>query len=404
LAPALLMGALYAGGKGIRALSETRSTPGAGVLVEPRLTALKEGARRLEARLGVEGLRELARNIQTSREAGRFVAVGGVDAALALHESGGNVARAQAMMARARPGATGSSAERRGAETRSGEVATVAGEAALLPSKKAGASPRPGSLVSLVDEQAGLTREVLEAKLAAVEFESTGPRLPRDVVLLEKQRPSMDAPPPGAEGNPRWPEYVAYYEKRLGEIKQGTAAEGPLRWAPYELMWGWFARGLAFEHLMVKLLRADAKLPRAERRFLGDFDTPRIERYVGVRKADTGLRFTDVLIIEEGQITKGPPRVETLSFKSRDLSRLEGSALEAQMIEDAREALRKYGETVDIRRNSLQPYLRQGSKVPISRVRLVYEGGDLMPKDIREMDVALSKVQGEVPGVEVLFQ
>ncbi|MFY0576246.1 hypothetical protein ACN28S_19500 [Cystobacter fuscus] len=95
LAPAMLLGALYAGGKGMRALAEARGTPGFGLegarglgLVEPRLTALKERARQLEARLGVEGLRELARNIQASREAGHFVAEGGVDAALALHESG----------------------------------------------------------------------------------------------------------------------------------------------------------------------------------------------------------------------------------------------------------------------------------------------------------------------------
>ncbi|WP_245591954.1 HNH endonuclease [Cystobacter fuscus] len=134
LAPAMLLGALYAGGRGARGLG----------LVEPRLTALKEKARQLEARLGVEGLRELARNIQASREAGRFVAEGGVDAALVLHESGGNVARAQAMMARARPGATGSSSPRRGAE------------AALPPTKTAGVPPRPGSLLSLLDEQAGI--------------------------------------------------------------------------------------------------------------------------------------------------------------------------------------------------------------------------------------------------------
>ncbi|EPX56076.1 hypothetical protein D187_007418 [Cystobacter fuscus DSM 2262] len=119
---------------------------------------------------------------------------------------------------------------------------------------------------------------------------------------------------------------------------------------------------------------------------------------------DTGLRFADVLIIEEGLFTKGPPRVETLSFKSRDLSRLKGKALEAQMMEDAREALRKYGETVDIRRDSLRPLLRESSQVPVSRVRLVYEGGALMIKDVAEMDLALNKVQGEVPGVEVLFQ
>ncbi|PTL83211.1 hypothetical protein [Vitiosangium sp. GDMCC 1.1324] len=105
LAPALLPGALYAGSKGMRALSEARSAPGVGLggargpgLPEPRMTALKEMVRQLEARLGVDDLRELARDIQGSREAGRFVAVGGVDAALALHEARGNVARAQAMM------------------------------------------------------------------------------------------------------------------------------------------------------------------------------------------------------------------------------------------------------------------------------------------------------------------
>jgi|GEM_PF-4936211 len=61
-------------------------------------------------------------------------------------------------------------------------------------------------------------------------------------------------------------------------------------------------RGLEFERTMVKMLRADAQLPRAERRFLGDFDKPRIETYVGVKKPGTGLRFADVLVIEEGEL------------------------------------------------------------------------------------------------------
>src|SRR5262249_2666756 len=159
---------------------------------------------------------------------------------------------------------------------------------------------------------------------------------------------SLDAPPPGAEGNPRWREYVAYREKRLGELKEGKAAKGPLRWEAYERMWGWFTRGLKFERLMVALLQADAKLPREQRHFLRDFHQPRIERYVGVWKPGTGLRYADVLIIEEGEPAGRPPRVETCSFKSRDLSGLDPKALKAQMIEDAREALRKYGETLDI--------------------------------------------------------
>ena len=96
---------------------------------------------------------------------------------------------------------------------------------------------------------------------------------------------------PRPETTPRWREYVNYYEKRLGEVKQGKAAQGPLVWEAYEQLRGWFARGLAFERFMVKLLEADARLPRAERRFLGDFDRPRIEANVGVKKPGPGLRY-----------------------------------------------------------------------------------------------------------------
>ncbi|HEX8539544.1 MAG TPA: hypothetical protein VF664_18910, partial [Cystobacter sp.] len=287
---------------------------------------------------------------------------------------------AQARMARARPGATGASAARSGTGT------------------------GLGGLASLVDEQAGLTREVVEARLALAELEAPGPRLPRDVAVLEKQRPSPSAPPLGAEGNPRWGEYVTYYEKRLGDIKQGKAAEAPLRWAPYEQLWGWFTRGLAFERRMVALLEADATLPRAQRRFLGDFDKPCIQRYVGVKKPEGVLRYADVLIIEERALARGPARVETFSFKSRNLARLDGKALKTQMVEDAREALWKYGETVDIRRDSLQPLLGQGSKVTVQRVRLVYEGGDLEPTNINILNAAIREAERAVAGVEVLFQ
>jgi hypothetical protein len=256
----------------------------------------------------------------------------------------------------------------------------------------------------LIDEQAGLPPEVVEAKLLRVELESSGPRLPGNVELLEKHRPSLDAPPPSAQGNPRWTEYVAYYEKRLGELRQGTAVQPPLAWMGYERMRGWFARGLAFERIMVELLRIDAQRPRAERRFLGDFDQPRLETYVGVKTPQSGLRFADVLVIEEGTLTGTLPRVETFSFKSRDLSLLGEEALAARMMADASEALGYYGLTLDIRRPSLQPLLRKGSKVPVHRVRLIYEGGALKPKDVADLKAAMEEARREVPGVEVLFQ
>ena len=112
LAPALLLGALYAGGKGLRTLSEARGAAGAGTM-ELRSKGLQAMARRLEEKLGVDGLRELVRDLRARREVGHFVAVGGVDAVLALREARGDMARAQALMSKARPGATGS--RRRGA-------------------------------------------------------------------------------------------------------------------------------------------------------------------------------------------------------------------------------------------------------------------------------------------------
>ncbi|MFY0530472.1 hypothetical protein ACN28I_47310 [Archangium gephyra] len=390
LAPAALLVALYAGGKGVRHLSEARGAPGMRLrlltgleAMEPRLRALQETARQLEGLLGVDGLRELGRYLQASREAGRFVALGGADAALALYEARGDVAKARPLMSRARPGASSSSPGKSGAATGTAEAATLA---------------------SLVDDGAGHTREVVEAKLAAVELESPGPRLPKDVSVLEKQRPALDAPPPEAGGNPRWREYVDYYEKRLGEVKEGKAAKGPLPWGAYGQMRAWFARGLAFERVMVALLEADAQLPRARRRFLGDFDKPRVETNVGVKKQGPGLRFVDVLVIETGELAGRPRRVETFSFKSRDLSGLRREALMAQMIEDANEASRKYGESLNVRRDSLQPLLHAGSEVPVSRVRLIYEGGDLKPKDVDVLNAAVGATKAAVPGVEVSFQ
>jgi hypothetical protein len=169
-------------------------------------------------------------------------------------------------------------------------------------------------------------------------------------------------------------------------------------------MWGGFTRGLAFERLMVNLLREDAKLPRAQRRFLGDFDKPRIETYVGVKKQETGLRYADVLVIEEGEPGGRPRRVETLSFKSRNLALLDEKELRVQMMEDAREALRKYGGTLDIRRDTLQSFFRGDKEIAVQRVRLVYEGGVFKPNDEYVLNAILSATERKIPGVEVLFQ
>jgi len=64
---------------------------------------------------------------------------------------------------------------------------------------------------------------------------------------------------------------------------------------------------------------------------------------------------------------------------------------------DAAAALRFYGETLDIRRPSLK---HLGPEVQVRRVRLVYEGGKLMPGQEILKD-ALKDVRANAQGVEV---
>lgn len=160
-------------------------------------------------------------------------------------------------------------------------------------------------------------------------------------------------------------------------------------------MRGLFARGLAFERVVVSRLQADAALPWAQRRWLGDFHEPRIETHVGVAKAD--LRFADVLVIEARPPAGQPPRVETFSFKSRDLSLLDEDALAAQMAADASNALRYYGETLNIRRWGLE------QTAPVQRGHLIYASA-FKPRDLDALESAVRRAENKARGVEVSFQ
>ncbi|RYZ41102.1 MAG: hypothetical protein EOO71_13310 [Myxococcaceae bacterium] len=376
LAPAALMVGLYAGGKGARAFREAGLSRQEGARLQAvvsRVESLKAVLERLEAQIGESGVGELARYLQQSGESALLVAEWGEAGALALHEARGNVAQAQATLAvryREPPSVspTGGSAGR-----------------------------RSGSRPSVPPEAAGLPVEVAEAKFKQLEAEFPGERLSMDVAELTRHRQALrKAAPAEVTAEPLWSDYVAYLETRAAEIKKGTAEKGPLKWAGYQVLRDRYARGLAFERTMVALLKSDAALPRAQRRWLKDFDQPRVETHVGVAKAD--LRFADVLVIEEGPSAGPSPRVETFSFKSRDLSQLGAETLTAQMIEDASTALRYYGETLNIRRPGIEQMAQ------IQRVRLIYEGGKLKPADPKASRAAMRDAQNEVDGVEVSFQ
>jgi hypothetical protein len=382
LAPVALLVGLYAGGRSASHLREAAIAGREGLRlpsIRPRLEALKAVVERLEARLGEGGVGELARHVQATREAARVVAEWGEAGAVALHQARGNAAKAHAWLAEAK-------AERAG------------------PTLSRGSAAKEPGVAARVREAAGYTREALEAKLLRAELEAPGARLPADVGLLKRQQPALDAPPPGVrEGSTLWSEYVTYRARRLAELEGGQTPKGPLRWEGYREMRGLFARGVDFERTMVKLLRADAALPRAKRQWLQDFDVPRIETHVGVWKPKTGLRYADVLVIEERAPAGQPPRVETFSFKSRDLSQLKQGPLEAQLVADASEALSYYGHALNIRRRTLNP---EGSLVQahVQQVRLVYEGGALSPGNFVDWKKTVEKAQNKVKGVEVLLQ
>ncbi|WP_216673600.1 HNH endonuclease [Pyxidicoccus fallax] len=110
LSAAATLVVLYAGSKAVRyASGSTAGTSASRTwarqlrLPELRLDRLTEVAERLGERLGGEGMRQLARYIQASREAAILVSEGGEAGALALYEARGNAARAQAWMAEAKP-------------------------------------------------------------------------------------------------------------------------------------------------------------------------------------------------------------------------------------------------------------------------------------------------------------
>ncbi|MBZ4419224.1 hypothetical protein K8638_22365 [Myxococcus sp. RHST-1-4] len=375
LTPAALMVALYAGGRGVRHLAEAPATgwpPGVRGLPVDGLKAVVNG---LGERLGGDALRELARYLQSSREAGLLVAEGGEAAAAALLEARGSVPRAR--------------------------HAWLSQADSPRPGQGTGAGKGGGGAVAAVQEAAGFHREALEARWLQVEREAPGPRLSADVAVLEKQRPLPDAPPPGAAGHALWGEYVAYWERRLGDLRQRKPVEGPRTWQSYQMLRELFARGLAFERGMVALLQADAARPRAQRQWLANFNQPRLETHVGVWKPEAGLRYVDVLVIEEQPPAGQQARVETFSFKSRDLSLLKENDLKAQMRADAREALDYYGETLNIRRPALR--LRD-VQVQVQQVRLIYEGGALKPRRKQLLETSLDAVEKSVVGVEVSFQ
>nr|WP_238540055.1 hypothetical protein [Corallococcus macrosporus] len=426
LAPAALAVAVYAGGKGARALMESRG--GLRRLQMPALdvAGMKALVARLEEQLGITAARDLLRYLQASREGALLAAEWGEAGLLALYEARGNPAKAQAVLmetasseaaqAVATRGSAGmrpvnldlfeqhaevSAAEAQAASRESSGAAATRGGASresAQPAASRGASGQRYVNLDLFAQDAKVgAKESARAKLFQAEMEASGPRLPKDAKLLKQMAPKLEEPPPGVEkGAPLWQEYVAYRKRRLKEIQDGDAVKGPLKWEGYEGMRAYYARGMAFERTMIAILKEDAALPRAQRRWLGDFEQPRIETHVGVSKVD--LRYADVLVIEERPPPGQPPRVETFSFKSRNLAVLDDNALPVQVSTDASNAMKYYGGKLKILRDGMR------QQAEVKRVRLVYQEKGLLPDNRSGLGSAAKNAQKLIVGVEVHFQ
>ncbi|WP_226993976.1 hypothetical protein [Myxococcus hansupus] len=422
LAPAALAVAVYAGGKGARALLDS-----GGGLRRLRMPALdvagmKALLARLEEQVGINAARDLLRYLQASREGALLAAEWGEAGLLALYEARGNSAKAQAVLmetasreaaqAVATRGSAGkqpvnldlfeqnaevSAAEAQAASRESSKAATTREGANREPARSSAKRQQFDNLDLFAQDAKVGAAEAAKAKLFLAELESQGPRLPKDAKLLKQMAPKLEEPPPGVEkGAPLWQEYVAYRKRRLKEIQDGDAVKGPLKWEGYEGMRAYYARGMAFERTMIAILKEDAALPRAQRRWLGAFEEPRIETHVGVSKVD--LRYADVLVIEARPTPGQSPRVETFSFKSRNLAVLDDNALPVQVSTDASNAMKYYGGKVKILRDGMR------QQADVKRVRLVYQEKGLLPDNRSGLDSSVKNAQKLIVGVEVLFQ
>ncbi|WP_224372464.1 hypothetical protein [Hyalangium versicolor] len=120
------------------------------------------------------------------------------------------------------------------------------------------------------------------------------------------------------------------------------------------------------------MLRAEVDTSRARRQMLDQMERPRVDENVGLAHDDgTPLSYADQFVVDEATVRQATPHVETFSTKQRDFSGMSVRVIEQHVIADSKEAVGKYGGTVEVRRPGHPLFER---RVPVSRVHLVYDG------------------------------
>lgn len=124
------------------------------------------------------------------------------------------------------------------------------------------------------------------------------------------------------------------------------------------------------------MLREQAKLAETQRHWLRGLDHPIVTENVGlVHEGRATLTYVDQFVVDKASLRPGrTPTVHCFSNKQRSFKSMSKPEIESQLRADAREALTKYGGTVEISRPGHPLF---GRKVEVSRVHLVYDGTTL---------------------------
>jgi hypothetical protein len=307
------------------------------------------------------------------------------------------VARAGMLMAGVSLGRTPAAAESKAATAESraataeSRAATAEGralsaEARTMATEAEAAGATTARLVSA--ESLHLTRALsaeeasaLETRLLELEAESSGTReaFSRQELLSGRLTPKPRPSELSAEDSLRWDEYEAYRQRRFHEVrsqqpaKKGAASlKPPLRWEDYREFRNHFQLCLQFEMEVGGILLRELELPAGSRRVLTGSSQQLLARHVGTTKqGQEGVRYPDFLAVDEATLKQGRvPRVESISVKKRDFSRLSKQEVGRMVDTDIREATNKYGGELEVRRPGHPLY---GRTVQVSKIHLIYE-------------------------------
>src|SRR5205085_3345103 len=124
----------------------------------------------------------------------------------------------------------------------------------------------------------------------------------------------------------------------------------PRSWEGYSEFLGKFRRGTGYQGKVLGQLGEEAKLAAADRKVFEGMAEPVVESNVGVagKKPGETTKYVDQLVVDKATIGPGKtPSVQSFSNKSRvwpdKLGATERASVRAQVIEDTKEALTKYG-------------------------------------------------------------